>query len=100
MSAIPVPKARRPIPPLENGDRLTRDEFARRFDATPGLKKAELLVGIVFMPPPVSHTYHSHPHVNLGMVLANFGAATPGVEAGAEGSLRMNLNDMPQPDLY
>lgn len=35
------------IAPLEPGDHLTRDEFERRFDATPGLKKAELIEGQV-----------------------------------------------------
>lgn len=31
------------IPPLENGDRLTRAGFERRYEAMPGLKKAELI---------------------------------------------------------
>jgi hypothetical protein len=30
------------IPPLENGDRLTRTEFERRYQRMPNLKKAEL----------------------------------------------------------
>lgn len=30
------------IPPLENGDRLTRIEFERRYAAMPHLKNAEL----------------------------------------------------------
>ena len=33
------------IPALENGDRLTRAEFERRYEAMPGLKKAELIEG-------------------------------------------------------
>ena len=36
------------IPPLENGDRLTRAEFERRYDAMPELKKAELIEGEVY----------------------------------------------------
>jgi len=40
------------IPPLENGDRLTRAEFERRYDAMPELKKAELVEGEVYMPSP------------------------------------------------
>jgi len=32
---------------LENGDPLSRDEFERRGDATPKLKKAELIQGTV-----------------------------------------------------
>ena len=40
------------IPPLENGDRLTRVEFERRYDAMPHLKKAELIEGEVFIAGP------------------------------------------------
>ena len=29
------PPGNGPIPPLKNGDRLTRDEFERRYDAMP-----------------------------------------------------------------
>ena len=50
------------IPPLENGDRLTRDEFERRYDAMPHVKKAELIEGEVYMPSPVRHSQHGHPH--------------------------------------
>ncbi|HAC64547.1 MAG TPA: Uma2 family endonuclease, partial [Cyanothece sp. UBA12306] len=31
------------IPPLENGDKLTRKEFEHRYHAMPNLKKAELI---------------------------------------------------------
>lgn len=37
------------IPPLENGDRLIRPEFERRYNAMPDVKKAELIEGIVYM---------------------------------------------------
>lgn len=61
----PTPAVRRP-PPLESGDRLTRAEFERRYDVTPGLKKAELLEGDVYMPPPpVSHEFHRGPHADF-----------------------------------
>ena len=39
----PSVKGRQTIPPLENGDRLTRAEFERHYDAMPQLKKAELI---------------------------------------------------------
>ena len=35
------------IPPLENGDHLTRAEFLRRYDGMPDVKKAELIEGVV-----------------------------------------------------
>jgi hypothetical protein len=40
------------IPPLRNGDRLSRAEFERRYDAMPHLKKAELIEGVVYIPSP------------------------------------------------
>ena len=53
---------REPIPPLVDGEHLTRDEFERRYDAMPGLKKAELIEGVVHMPSPVRHDQHGDPH--------------------------------------
>jgi Uma2 family endonuclease len=88
------------IPPLQPGDRLTRAEFERRYDATPNLKKAELIDGVVIMPPPVSAGGHSSPHFRLITLLGVYEAATPGVEGGDNGSLRLDLDNMPQPDAF
>lgn len=49
------------LPRLENGDHLTRAEFERRYDAMPGLKRAELIEGVVYRPSPV-RAYHAEPH--------------------------------------
>jgi hypothetical protein len=35
---------------LREGDRLTANEFLRRWDAMPELKRAELIDGVVFSP--------------------------------------------------
>ena len=83
------------IPPLENGDRLTRAEFERRYDAMPGLKKAELIEGEVYMPSPVRHGRHSHPHSWLVAWVVNYEMDTPGVEAGDNGSVRLDLDNEP-----
>jgi hypothetical protein len=83
------------IPPLENGDRLTRAEFERRYDAMPGLKKAELIEGEVYMPSPVRHKRHSNPHTWLAYWLADYVLRTPGVEAGDNGSIRLDLDNDP-----
>jgi Uma2 family endonuclease len=88
------------IPPLENGDRLSRAEVERRYDAMPGLKKAELIEGEVHIPSPVRHGRHSHPHTRLVAWLANYETDTPGVEAGDNGSVRLDLDNEPQPDGY
>ncbi len=47
------------IPCLENGDRLPRPEFERRYAAMPQVKKAELIEGIVYMPSPVRVRQHA-----------------------------------------
>ena len=41
------------ILPLESGDRLTRSEFERRYQAMPHLNKAELVEGVVYVSSPV-----------------------------------------------
>src|SRR5262245_57889254 len=65
------------IPPLEPGDRLTRAEFERRYDAMPNLKKAELIEGVVYMPSPVRLDRHGNPHAHLVGWLVFYEAATP-----------------------
>ena len=100
-AAVPSPTGGPVLPPLENGDRLTRDEFERRWQAMPHVIKAELIEGVVYMPAAaVSHEFHSSPHVRLATLLGVYMAATPGVTAGDNGSLRLDLPNMPQPDLY
>jgi Uma2 family endonuclease len=95
-SPVPAPS----LPPLENGDHLTRAEFERRYDAMPHLKKAELIEGVVYMPSPVSFGKHSSPHFDLIAWMGQYRAATPGVVGGDNGSVRLDLDNMPQPDAF
>jgi Uma2 family endonuclease len=89
----------REIPPLEPGDRLTRAEFERRYKAMPGLKKAELIEGVVYMPSPVSLTRHGGPQFDLIAWLGFYKVATPGVKGGDNTSTRLDLDNEPQPDV-
>src|SRR6266545_2568429 len=86
------------IPPLEPGDRLTRDEFERRYEVMPRGIKAELLEGLVHMPSPTRFRRHGRPHSNLITWLGNYEAGTPGVEAGDNSTTRLDLDNEPQPD--
>ncbi len=88
------------IPPLVHGDRLTRAEFERRYDAMPWVKKAELIEGEVFMPSPVRHGQHSYPHSLVVGWLVYYAVNTPGVQSGDNGSIRLDLDNEPQPDAY
>lgn len=87
-----------PVPPLEPGDRLTRDEFERRYAAMPHLKKAELLEGVVYMPSPVRYSRHGQPHADLVTWLNAYRAETPHVGIGDNTTIRLDLDNEPQPD--
>ncbi len=86
------------LPPLENGDRLTRAEFERRYDAMPGVKKAELIEGVVYMPSPVRLRRHGEPHAQILVWLGSYQAFTKGVIAADNASARLDLDNEPQPD--
>ena len=90
-----------PVIPLRElcaGDRLTRAEFERRYSAMPAVKKAELIEGVVYMPSPVSHQNHGRPHSMLIAWLGHYWAATPGVDVGDNATVRLDLENEPQPD--
>ena len=102
-SSGPVLDARDPAPPtpapgLENGDRLTRAEFERRYEARPDLKKAELIEGVVHMPSPTRFGSHARPHAALIGWLFTYAATTPGVEVSDNPTVRLDLDNEPQPD--
>ncbi len=86
------------VPLLENGDRLTRDEFERRYEAMPELKKAELIDGVVYIGSPVRHRYHGWQHAHLICWLCTYEASTPGLEVGDNCTVRLNVDNIPQPD--
>jgi Uma2 family endonuclease len=90
--------SREEVPPLENGDVLTRAEFERRYEAMPHLKKAELIEGVVYVPSPVRHRYHGHQHTHLISWFGYYEAHTPGVEASDNVTVRLDLDNEPQPD--
>jgi Uma2 family endonuclease len=85
-------------PLLYTGQRLTREEFERRYELLPEVKKAELIEGVVYMPSPVRHTHHGRPHLHLGGWLAVYEAATPGVQGSSDATVRLDDANEPQPD--
>ncbi len=84
--------------PLENGDRLTRDEFEKRYFAMPKQKKAELIEGIVYMASPLRFYAHGEPHFQINTWLGVYVAATPGVKGADNTTTRLDKNNEPQPD--
>ncbi|MFN6560619.1 MAG: Uma2 family endonuclease [Nostoc sp. ChiSLP01] len=86
-----------PVPALASGDRLTRAEFERRYQATPEKFKAELIEGVVYVASPV-RAFHGNPHFNLITWLGVYSAATPGVSGADNTTTRLDLDNEPQPD--
>jgi Uma2 family endonuclease len=86
------------LPPLENGDRLSRSDFEQRYDAMPHVKKAELIEGIVYMPSPVRVRSHGKPHGQIMGWISLYSAATPGVDFADNTTLRLDPDNAPQPD--
>lgn len=86
------------VPPLENGDRLSRDEFERRYAAMPQMKKAELIEGVVYVAAALRFGSHAEPHSFLMTWLGLYFAATPGVRIGDNPTVRLDDKNAPQPD--
>jgi Uma2 family endonuclease len=95
---VKTPSQPRLIPPLENGDGLTRYEFERRYNAMPHLKRAELIEGVVYMAAALRFRSHGQPHASLMTWLGNYTVATPGVALGDAPTVRLDLDNEPQPD--
>jgi Uma2 family endonuclease len=93
-TAIPPPR----VFPLENGDRLTRAEFERRWKAMPQVKHAELVEGVVYMAAALRIDQHGEPHAFIMTWLGTYAFATAGVQMGDNASLQLDLDNEPQPD--
>jgi Uma2 family endonuclease len=86
------------VPTLEAGDRLSRVEFERRYHSMPAGIKAELLEGVVYMPSPVRVLRHGQPHALLVTWLGIYRSGTPGIIIADNASMRLDLDNEPQPD--
>lgn len=87
-------------PPLNSGDRLSRAEFERRYQAHPEIPKAELVEGVVYMTSPVRLEQHGRLHLAIAAWLGAYLAATPGVDGATEATVRLDFDNEPQPDAF
>ncbi len=88
------------VPSLENGDHLTREEFLRRYEARPDIKKAELINNMVFIMASPLRESHSAPDSLFAFLLTHYAAATPWVAARANMTVNLSPESMVQPDWY
>jgi Uma2 family endonuclease len=85
-------------PVLESGDRLSRDEFHRRYCDRPDFKKAELVEGVVYVPSPVSAKFHGQPHALIVGWLAAYWAKHPELFLADNTTVRLAAQTEVQPD--
>jgi len=96
MSSIPTSSEKLAI--LENGDRVTRNEFERRYERMPDVKKAELIEGVVYLPSPLRYNQHGQPHSDIMTWLGVYRAATAGVYTADNTTVRLDWDNEVQPD--
>jgi len=84
--------------PLVTGERLSREEFLRRWELLPDVKHAELVGGVVYVASPRSIA-HATEHSQVAWWLTSYTMYTPGCETGGSATWHM-LDDAPQPDSY
>jgi len=84
--------------PLQDGERISRDEFDRRAEAMPGVRGIELIEGVVHVTPRIRFFGHSNEHGMLTTILGMYRFATPGVRFGPPASIRLDPANAPEPD--
>ena len=83
--------------PLENGDRLSREQFHERYEEWPELKRAELIDGVVHLPSPV-HLDHAEPHALLMAWLGAYVAKHSGLRIADNATVILPGDNEVQPD--
>ncbi len=82
---------------LENGDRLNRIEFERRYTASK-IKKAELIEGLVYVESSVRFNTHAKPHAQIVAWLGTYQAVSSDLKVGINPTVRLDDENEPQPD--
>jgi Uma2 family endonuclease len=83
--------------PLENGEFLHSQEFLRRYERMPLVKKAELIEGVVYMGSPVS-VHHGKPDAIIQAWLVTYASRHPETEVCANTTVILDAENTVQPD--
>jgi Uma2 family endonuclease len=83
---------------LESGDRLSRDDFHRRYSLLPDLNKAELVQGVVYVPSPTRFSVHDRQQRDVGLWLGTYAVRTAGIESGVISTIIRSEDTEVRPD--
>jgi hypothetical protein len=97
MPPTQTPPRRKPLPPLENGDRLDQKTFHARYEAMSEDTRAQLIGGIVYMPSPQKNP-HGRSQKLVVRWLDEYEEATPGTEGLSNSTNKLGPKSEPEPD--
>lgn len=97
MAGVARPLASDVVPPLEAGDVLTREEFERRWELNPEIKRAELIDGVVFVEASVGER-HGEAHAQVVGWLGAYRAKHPELQVLDNATVRFAGDNSLQPD--
>jgi hypothetical protein len=101
MSREAEPAVAAAMPDLQQGDRLTRPEFERRYLVVPHCTKAELIEGAVHLPwQRVPHPSHAGPQFQLVGWLGAYHFATYGSDGGDSATICLDWENEARPDAF
>ena len=87
-------------PVLESGDRLTRDEFHRRYCLRPDIRKAELINGVVYVPSPARWGKHGEYQSIVILWLGMYATDRPELGIGDNDTVFLTGGHEVQPDAF
>jgi Uma2 family endonuclease len=97
MSAVERARSPKTIPPLVAGQHLDQPTFHERYEAMPEGTWAELVGGVVYMPPPVRIEHSEYDDV-VGYWLVHYKRYTKGVRSGKNATVILDVIGETQPD--
>lgn len=87
-------------PILENGDRLSPEEFHRRYELRPDISKAELIDGVVYVASPARWDLHGKHQSLVILWLGTYAAGRPGLGIGDNDTVCLSGGHEVQPDAF
>lgn len=85
------------IPPLRDGDRLTADEFHRRYEAMPHIINANLINGVVYVTPHF-RCAHGEANATLCGLFGSYTRRLHGIQELINITWRVDAHNEPQPN--
>jgi Uma2 family endonuclease len=88
------------VMPLQSGDRLTQEEFHRRYCDNPQIRRADLVLGVVYVPSPMRFDRHDAQTTGMQGWLYVYQLDKPNVLIGGSATLHLLADTEVQADCF